>query len=124
MSVSVSEDLERKLESAAKAIGITELKDEQRKVVLSFVRGNDVFVSLPTGYGKSVCFAVLPFLFDRIRDRTGSIVLCVSPLTSLMLEQRAKFTVHGLSTDFVGELQQDIEAMSKVREGMVQLLQL
>ena len=36
------------------------LKDEQRKVVLFFVRGNDVFVSLPAGYGKSVCFAVLP----------------------------------------------------------------
>jgi bloom syndrome protein len=39
-----------------------------------------------------------------------------------MLEQRAKFSVRGLSTEFVGELQQDIEAMSRVRQGMVQLL--
>ena len=33
------------------------MRDEQRKVVLSFLRGNDVFVSLPAGYSKS---AVLP----------------------------------------------------------------
>ena len=52
-----SADLEARLESAARAIGVSELKDEQRKAVLSFVRVNDVFVSLPTGYGKSVCFA-------------------------------------------------------------------
>ena len=76
-------DLEARLESAARVIGVSELKDEQRKVLLSFVRGNDVFVSLPTGNGKSVCFAVLPFLFDNIRDTSGSIVLCISPLTSL-----------------------------------------
>ena len=47
----MSADLEARLESAAWVIGVSELKDEQRKVVLSFVRGNDVFVSLPTGYG-------------------------------------------------------------------------
>ena len=77
ISGSMSDALETTIDIAAQAIG---LKEEQRKVVLSFVLGDDVFVSLPTGYSKSVCFAVLPLVFDRIRDVTGSIVLCISPL--------------------------------------------
>ena len=28
------------------------------RVVRSFVEGNDVFICLPTGYGKSLCFAI------------------------------------------------------------------
>lgn len=40
------------------------LKTEQRKAVLQLYEGRDVFVLLPTGYGKSICYQVLPFLFD------------------------------------------------------------
>jgi len=28
--------------------------------------GKDTFVSLPTGYGKSIIFAILPLLFDLL----------------------------------------------------------
>ena len=39
-------------------------KDEQEEVLKSFVEGKDVFVSLPTGYGKSLCYALLPAIFN------------------------------------------------------------
>ena len=42
------------IESAAERLGYV-LKEEQRKVVSSFVSGEDVFGILPTGYGKSLC---------------------------------------------------------------------
>ena len=42
------------VESAAERLGYV-LKEEQRKVVSSFVSGEDVFGILPTGYGKSLC---------------------------------------------------------------------
>ena len=55
--------------------------------VLSFLKGSDVFVSLPTGSGKSLCFALLPFVFDELYGRNGSIAIVVSPLISLMKDQ-------------------------------------
>ena len=41
-------------------LGYAGLTPEQEKVVRSFVSGRDVFLSLPTGSGKSLCFAALP----------------------------------------------------------------
>ena len=43
------------------------LKDKQIKAISRFCSGNDVFVSLPTGYGKSLIYALLPLIFDKIR---------------------------------------------------------
>ena len=40
------------------------VKDKQMDAIVSFMLGNDVFVSLPTGYGKSLIFAMLPMAFD------------------------------------------------------------
>ena len=115
-------DIEDAIDSAVKAVGLNALKPLQSEVIRSFTEGNDVFVSLPTGYGKSFCFVLLPLVFDRLLGRSGSIILCISPLTSLMLEQRNKFTMQGVSCEFVGELLQDVESMTNVRKGLVQLL--
>ena len=47
-------------------LGYPELKNHQIEVVLSFLTGNDVSAVLSTGYGKSLCYACLPFLFDNL----------------------------------------------------------
>ena len=47
------------LDSAASKLGISSLKDKQREAITSFVDGHDVFVSLPTGYGKSLCYTLV-----------------------------------------------------------------
>lgn len=45
----------------------------------------NVFAWLPTGYGKSICYQVLPFLLSSTHD--VSLVIVISPLVSLMVEQ-------------------------------------
>ena len=70
----------------------------QREAIRSFASGRDVFVALPTGYRKSFCFVLLPFVFfDLLLGRSSSIVLCVSLLTSLMMEQRTKYGKLGIA---------------------------
>jgi len=78
---------------AATKLGYELLKTEQKEAVKAFAESNDVFVSLPAGFGKSLCFTLLPYVFDYLRWNTESpksVVLCVSPLTRLMIDQRNK----------------------------------
>ena len=115
-----SEDIEHAIDTAMRKAEVKELKKEQRGTIHEFVSGRDVFVSLPTGYGKSFCYALLPAVFDKLRGSIGTfIVICVSPLTALMMEQRNKFIMRGIATEFVGELQQDVDAMESVKSGKI-----
>ena len=60
-------DVEAVIAEGAKKLGFAKLKDKQMEAVRAFVGGSDVFVSLPTGYGKSAIYAVLPSVFDTLR---------------------------------------------------------
>ena len=116
-------------------LGYPGITDEQEKAILEFVRGRDIFISLPTGEGKSLCFASLPYTFDFIRRylasvsgptpdcplKHSSICAVVSPLISLMQDQVAKFSKRGLKCAYVGE---DETVRAGVREGAYQLIYL
>ena len=41
--------------------------DEVAEATETFVAGRDLIVTLPTGYGKSIIYAILPTLNDKIR---------------------------------------------------------
>lgn len=54
---------------SALQLGFDALKDKQMEAVSTFISGSDTFVSLPTGYGKSIIYAILPIVFDKIKGR-------------------------------------------------------
>ena len=84
---------------AAASLGYLSLKAEQERAILAFVSGRDVFVSLPTGYGKSF---LLPRVFDMMRNvKNRSVVIVVSPLIALMREQASNFSNKGISSVYV-----------------------
>ena len=58
-------------------------------VIISVVKGEDVFGVLPTEYGKSLCYACLPWVFDNLYPiEKPSIVIVVSSLTAIMIDQK------------------------------------
>ena len=80
------------IHSAAYSLGFT-LKTEQVESIFYFVKGIDVFVSLPTGFGKSLCYILLPSVFDLLRGvEKKSIVAVISLLIALMEDQTAAIT--------------------------------
>ena len=72
-SVSASEDeLERDritviVRVAAAEAGLQDLNPEQMQAILKFSDGRDIFVSLPTGYGKSLIYGLLSLSSSETR---------------------------------------------------------
>src|SRR5512139_2083082 len=61
------------VEIAARRLGITRLHPEQDRVISDVLRGRDLLVVLPTGFGKSACYQVPSMIFPRP-------VVLISPL--------------------------------------------
>ena len=84
------------------------------------MEGKDVFVALPTGFGKSFIFCLLPALFDVVRSNSvpTSIAIVVSPLVALMKEMKSRFLPRGINAEFLGELQDDSNAIDSESESI------
>ena len=82
-------DIKEAATAAARLLGYREMKYRQLQAVESYLNGHDVFGVLPTGFGKSLCFACLPLVFDKLlrKPQGYSIVLVVSPLVAIMKDQ-------------------------------------
>ena len=69
-------------------LGYSQLKPEQLKVIVEFICGKDVFAVMPTGFGKTLCYACLPLVFDELtHGRAPSIILVVTPLNAIIKDQ-------------------------------------
>ena len=70
--------------AAGKSVRYDSLKTEHRAVT-AFASGRDVFIALPTGFGKSLCYGCLPCVFDCLKGtESKSVVVVVTPLLALM----------------------------------------
>ncbi len=71
------------MERAAHRLGIASLHREQEEVIDALLRGEDVLMVLPTGFGKSACYQIPSMILERP-------VLVISPLLALMKDQYEK----------------------------------
>ena len=65
------------LRQSARLLGIESFKEKQ-------VSGKDTFVSLPTGYGKSLIYASLPYIFDQKKGMFLNIIWVALLLCTIM----------------------------------------
>ena len=115
--------MEAAIHHAAVILGVKELRQEQKKVVFTLMDGrHDVFVSLPTGFGKSFCFQCLPLIHDYLSGQKGSsIVLVVQPTAAIMRDHvEAALLSKDLSAAFINHEQKDSSIRQRVLEGKYQ----
>ena len=69
----------RFLRQVCATFGIEVFQEEQQKATEMFFEGNDVSVSLPTGYGKSLIYQAAPVI-DRLSslDESGHYIYCAA----------------------------------------------
>ena len=87
MTADVFRECDEKFESSLKAV-VTKLRAEQKQALLHLITGRDVFVNLPTGFGKSPIYQLAPSIVEEMSHLDGkirsAIILVISPLVSLM----------------------------------------
>ena len=97
------DDLGEVIDRSMAILGYTACKPEQKDAARSVLYGKDVFVSVPTGYGKSAIFQMLPTCAEMLLSTVEGhnivypAMLIISPLISLISDQLKKFKAADLS---------------------------
>ena len=91
-------DLQNALDQTLSSFpNVHSLKPEQKLVVEKVVSGRDVFAQLPTGFGKSLTFQVLPAVCKYLsllghKFPLNPVVMVVTPLVAIMEDQGIRNT--------------------------------
>ena len=77
------------------------LRVKQYLALDSILQGRDTIAVLPTGYGKSIIFHLLPFICDHLKISkhnccSNNAVLVISPLNALINDQITIFKNRGV----------------------------
>ena len=89
MSKFTERSWQRAFTAVKEQLKLESLLPEQENALREFLEGQNVFVNLPTGYGKSLIFQCLPITAHALLDkpRGSSLLVVISPLQSLMEDQ-------------------------------------
>lgn len=100
------------------AFGYSEFRDGQLDVIQAALQGQDSFVLMPTGGGKSLCYQLPALLLPQI-------TLVVSPLMSLMKDQVDALQTNGIAAEFINSSQsreEILQIFARLRRGELKLL--
>ena len=116
--------MEAAVKEASSLLGYSSLKEEQLCSIKAFMDGRDVFVILPTGFGKSACFTCLPLAIDIYQGRSAnkkSIIIVVSPLTALICDQVTELLSRNISAGYIDH-ESSPETKKNVTDGLYSIL--
>ncbi len=88
----------------SQCFGIESVREYQKKAIQWVANGLDVFVSTPTGSGKSLCYQALPSYIEYAKSNVAKpIVLVVTALSSIMREQTVLLNALGFPSVILGK---------------------
>src|ERR1700722_4995730 len=91
-----------------KYFGFREFREPQGEVISEILNGQDVFVVMPTGGGKSLCYQLPAILRDGV-------TVVVSPLVALMKDQVDALAARGLSATLINSTISGAEQQQRIR---------
>lgn len=94
-----------------KYFGYNSFRGDQEDVIKSVLAQKDVFVIMPTGAGKSLCYQLPAVLME------GTAII-VSPLIALMKNQVDQLNAHGIQAHFLNSTLSKSEA-TKVKKSVI-----
>lgn len=100
--------------------GYTSFRENQEEVITAIMSGRDVFTSMPTGGGKSLCYQIPGMMFDGL-------TVVISPLIALMKDQVDDAVSKGIPAAFLNStLEKDVisEVYSRLYKNEIKLLYL
>ncbi|XP_028519155.1 putative ATP-dependent DNA helicase Q1 [Exaiptasia diaphana] len=110
-------ELERGFDKVCEVFRIHSLNEQQKAAIINLVtKKKDVFVNLPTGFGKSLIYQALPVVFDEIVPEKKHVVVVISPLLTLIRNQIESLTALGLRAVSLSHLSTE-EECRKVEDG-------
>lgn len=85
--------MKRAFEILQRIFGYDEFRPLQNEIIHSIINGEDNFILMPTGGGKSLCYQIPAMVLDGVG-------IIISPLISLMQDQVQSLKTHGVSAEF------------------------
>ena len=82
--------------------GFDSFRHNQKEIIKNVIDGNDSFVLMPTGGGKSLCYQIPALIFKGL-------TVVVSPLIALMKDQVDALKINGVPANFLNSTQSQNE---------------
>jgi ATP-dependent DNA helicase RecQ len=98
--------------------GFDEFRFNQEEIITRLIGGEDCFVLMPTGGGKSLCYQIPALCLEGL-------AIIVSPLISLMSNQVQALKMNGVAAEFLNSslsYEEQEEIISRIRRGEVDML--
>jgi len=100
--------------------GYDTFRPNQEDIIAAIMDGKDVFASMPTGGGKSLCYQIPGMLIDGL-------TIVISPLIALMKDQVDEAVVRGIPAAFLNSSlagEEISKIYSQLNQGKIKLLYL